>query len=262
MQRSLRASRISISLCFFNFGFIFATWASRIPDIQQKLNLSEAELGLVLLAAPAGSFITLPFSGYITSKIGSRKVVIISSLIYTSLLVCIGFSQNTWQLTWCLFLFGSSGNVVNIAINTQAIALETLYKKIIISSFHGMWSVAGLVAASLGTYLIGESFPVSYHFLLAAALSFCCVLLSYSYLLYENHQPQEKRPFFTKSRKGIYRPRYYCILLDDMPGRNVRLERSLLQKSSYYRNSVYWCGLYRIYDFNDNDPVHHRLADT
>src|SRR5450432_2883260 len=117
-QSSLRASRISISLFFFYFGFIFATWASRIPNIQQRLNLSEAELGLVLLAAPVGSFITLPFSGYLASKTGSRRVIIISSFIYCCLLMGIGFSQNAWELTTCLFLFGSAGNMMNISINT------------------------------------------------------------------------------------------------------------------------------------------------
>ena len=174
------ARRISISLFFFFFGFIFATWASRIPNIQQRLNLSEAELGAVLLAMPVGSFITLPFSGYLASKIGSRKVIIISSLIYSCLLMAIGFSQNTWQLAVCLFLFGSSGNMMNISINTQAIALEVLYKRTIISSFHGMWSVAGLVAASLGTYLIGRSFPVSSHFLLVTAYLFVSFRLCFS----------------------------------------------------------------------------------
>ena len=202
-QRSLRARRISISLFFFLFGFIFATWASRIPNIQQRLNLSEAELGLVLLAMPVGSFITLPFSGYLASKTGSRKVAIIASFIYSCLLMGIGFSQNILQLTVCLFFFGSAGNMMNIAINTQAIALEILYKRTIISSFHGMWSVAGLVAASLGTYLIGKAFPVSSHFLLVALVSLCSFLLCSSYLLYENPGPQERRPFFTKPGKAF-----------------------------------------------------------
>ena len=92
---------------------------------------------------------------------------------------------------------------MNISINTQAIALETLYKKTIISSFHGMWSVAGLVAASLGTYLIGKAFPVSYHFLLVAVLSLCSFLICYSYLLHENLQRQGRRPLFTKPGKAF-----------------------------------------------------------
>lgn len=203
-QKSLTARRIRISLYFFFYGFIFATWASRIPSIQQRLDLSEAELGAVLLSMPVGSFITLPFSGYLTSKIGSRKVVIGASFIYSCILMGIGFSQNTWQLTLCLFLFGSAGNMMNISVNTQALALESLYKKTIISSFHGMWSVAGLAAASLGTYFIGKAFPVSSHFLLVASIGLLSFLLCSPYLLNEPLKKQEKRPFFTKPDKAFW----------------------------------------------------------
>ncbi len=102
-QKWLISRRIRISLFFFFYGFIFATWASRIPDIQQRLNLSEAELGAVLLAMPVGSFITLPFSGYLTSRIGSRKVVMGASFVYSCILIGIGFSPR--YTYWLCFFF-------------------------------------------------------------------------------------------------------------------------------------------------------------
>jgi MFS family permease len=203
-QKSLGAIRARISLFFFFYGFVFATWASRIPNIQQGLGLSETELGAVLLAMPVGSFITLPFSGYLTSKIGSRKVIIMSSTIYCFLLMGIGLSQTVWQLTVCLFLFGSSGNMMNISINTQAIALENLYGRTIISSFHGMWSVAGLFAAFLGTYLIGKGFEVSYHFLIVASVALISFFICIPYLLTEELKPQARRPLFTKPDKAFW----------------------------------------------------------
>jgi MFS family permease len=203
-QRSLRARRTSISLYFFFYGFIFASWASRIPNIQQRLALTEAALGAVLLAMPVGSFITLPFSGYFTSKWGSRKVVMIASTVYALLLVGIGYSPNVFALTVCLFLFGSAGNMLNISVNTQALSLEKLYKRIIISSFHGMWSVAGLVAASLGTYLIGKAFPVSYHFLMVAITALVAFLICSTYLLHEKGNNQERRPIFTRPDKAFW----------------------------------------------------------
>ncbi len=202
-QYPLRTRRLSISFLFFFFGFTFASWASRIPAIQQQLHLSDAGLGAVLLSMPVGSFLALPLSGYLSSKFGSRKVTIISTFIYSCLLAAIGFSNNSFQLTICLFLFGFAGNIVNIAINTQALALEKFYNKTIISSFHGMWSVAGLVAASLGTYFIAKSFPVHYHFLLIAIISLVCFLLCSPYLIREVLTPQEKRPFFTKPGKAL-----------------------------------------------------------
>ncbi len=202
-EKTLLSRRICISLYFFFYGFIFATWASRIPNIQQHLNLSETQLGAVLLAMPVGSFITVPFSGHFTSKFGSRKVVIIASVIYALLLTGIGFSASVLQLTACLFLFGSAGNMFNISVNTQAIALEGLYKKTIISSFHGMWSVAGLAAASLGTYFIGRGFPVRSHFLLNTVIALSFLIISIPYLLTDDVKQYQKRPFFTKPDKAF-----------------------------------------------------------
>jgi MFS family permease len=203
-QISLLSRRIRISSFFFFYGLIFATWASRIPNIQQRLNLTEAELGAVLLAMPVGSFLTLPFSGYLTSKIGSKKVAIAASFVYGCILTAIGFSQNTLQLAASLFLFGSAGNMFNISINTQALSLEKLYNKVIISSFHGMWSIAGLFAASLGTYFIGIAFPVSYHFLLVALIAIISFLVCSPYLLHEKPKEQTKRAFFTKPDKAFW----------------------------------------------------------
>ena len=203
-QVSLRERRIRISLFFFFYGFIFATWASRIPNIQQRLHLSETALGAVLLAMPVGSFLTVPFSGYFVAKTGSRKVVIIASIIYSCLLIAIGFSQSVWQLALCLFLFGSSGNMLNIGINTQAIDLEGLYKKIIISSFHGMWSFAGLFAATIGTFLIAKAFPVKWHFLLISLISLLSFIVCSPYLLRDNNvRSNKKRPFFVKPDKAF-----------------------------------------------------------
>ncbi len=202
-QISLSSRRLAISLFFFFYGFLFATWASRIPAIQQGLNLTDAELGLVLLGMPVGSFIALPFSGIFTAKYGSRIVLIISSIFYCVLLGFIGALGNTFLLAFCLFLFGASGNMLNIAVNTQAIALETSYKRTIISSFHGMWSVAGLMAAALANVFIAKNFAVSYHFLLAGVVAMIVFATCFSFLLNEERKPYSRRSFFVKPGKEL-----------------------------------------------------------
>ncbi len=49
-----RIHRIAVSSFFFLAGICFASWASRIPDIQAKLQLNSAALGGVLLCLPVG----------------------------------------------------------------------------------------------------------------------------------------------------------------------------------------------------------------
>ena len=60
-----RANRIAVSSIFFMHGLCFASWASRIPTIQENLNLSPSALGGVLFALPLGFFVSLPFAGWL-----------------------------------------------------------------------------------------------------------------------------------------------------------------------------------------------------
>ena len=106
MSISIRSYRIAVSIIFFMFGLCFASWASRIPSIQEALSLSDSTLGAVLFALPAGLFISLFFSGWMIAKWSSRTVVLISALSYSLLLVCIGLVDTTFSLGAVLFAFG------------------------------------------------------------------------------------------------------------------------------------------------------------
>lgn len=164
------ALRVSVGAMFFMAGLCFASWASRIPGIQQSLHLSDAGLGGVLLAIPTGLMCSLPFTGWIITKIGSRKLLIISITIYGFLLVGLGAAQNIFQLVGCLWLFGFAGNSSNIAVNTQAVATEKLYEKPIMASFHGIWSMAGFTGAGIGIFMIGKKIIPLEHFIVILIL--------------------------------------------------------------------------------------------
>ncbi|HEX8460454.1 MAG TPA: hypothetical protein VF623_03455, partial [Segetibacter sp.] len=96
---SLNQHRIGVAAFFFVFGFCFASWASRIPAIQQKIGLTETELGLLLFSLPVGLFISLPISGWLVAKHGSRIVVVTAAIIYSSLLVTLGLAATKIQLS-------------------------------------------------------------------------------------------------------------------------------------------------------------------
>src|ERR1700730_7346849 len=117
--------RPTVFVFFFLAGLCFASWASRIPDIKIKLHLSEAQLGSILLALPAGSWTALPFSGRLVTRFGSKTMVRIAILLYSIALVHIGLVKSGWHLAGALYFFGFCGNMVNISINTQGVMTET-----------------------------------------------------------------------------------------------------------------------------------------
>lgn len=165
---SKRTHRWSVGTYFFTAGITFASWASRIPDVKIKLHLNEAELGAILFALPAGALLSLPLSGWMVSKWGSRTVMLVAALLYPLVLAFLGASETIVMLTSFLFLFGFLGNTMNISVNTQAIAVEGLYGRSIMASFHGIWSLAGFSGAAVGTLMIAGGFDPLKHFIIVA----------------------------------------------------------------------------------------------
>jgi MFS family permease len=170
--------RIAVGAMFFMAGLCFASWASRIATIQVHLGLSFAALGGILSALPVGLMCSLPFSGWIITKTGSRKLVIIALAVYGLTLVTLGLAQNSLQLICCLFFYGFSSNAVNISINTQAVAAEQLYDRPIMATFHGLWSMAGFTGAGIGTYMIAKRIEPAHHFAIISAIIILAIILA------------------------------------------------------------------------------------
>lgn len=103
---SRKRVRLAISLFYFGQGIVFASWASRIPDLKSSLHLSDAELGSILLALPLGQLLTMPFSGRLTTIFGSRKMLTIGTPLYALALTILGLATAGWQLAIFLFFIG------------------------------------------------------------------------------------------------------------------------------------------------------------
>lgn len=199
----LRMHRICVGAIFFMHGLCFASWASRIPSIQEKLSLTAATLGTVLFALPVGFFISLPFAGWFVGKVGSKKVVVLSAVLYALSLVSIGTASHALELFFCLFSFGFFANLLNISINTQAIAVERLYKKKLMASFHGLWSLAGFTGAAVGTWMIGNGFAPFPHYVVVCMVFLLANVVCSFYLVTTDEGQDEKRPLFAMPDKSL-----------------------------------------------------------
>ncbi|RZK87338.1 MAG: MFS transporter, partial [Pedobacter sp.] len=119
LRSSPNRIRLAVSLFYFGQGIAFASWASRIPEIKHSLNLSDGELGSILLALPLGQLITMPVSGRLVTRYGSKKILTITAPLYVLALSNLGLATAPWHLAVFLLIFGIVGNMCNIAVNTQ-----------------------------------------------------------------------------------------------------------------------------------------------
>ena len=204
IQKSLKRTRVAVSLFYFGQGIGFASWASRIPDIKHSLDLSDAALGSILLALPAGQLFTMPLSAKLVTKYGSKKMLTITAPLYVVALTNLGLATAPWQLAAFLFLFGVIGNMANIALNTQGVETEKLYNRPINTSFHGAWSVAGFAGALIGLLMVNMHVKPYQHFLVIILLGWTNVLINHKHLV--GGKPEgsgTKRPFFIKPEGSL-----------------------------------------------------------
>lgn len=202
MDKQLTKSRFTVSVFYFISGIVFASFTARIPVIQQKFMLNDASLGLMLASIPAGLMISMPFAGYVTNRVKMRSLLIAAAVAYSILLLCLGYASAAWQVSVVLFLFGVSRTFYNVSVNTCSIVLQQQYKRSIVNSFHGIWSLAALLGALLSMILIGWEVSMENHFLMVSIFSVIGVLV-FNGSIPETGKGQAKKKLFSAANKGL-----------------------------------------------------------
>ncbi|ANF56185.1 MFS transporter [Halotalea alkalilenta] len=170
--------RASIAFFFALSGLAFSNWAVRIPDIRDTLSLNEAQIGLLLLCPVAGSLSLTLLSSYLISTFGSRRTTRIGAYLVILSIVLIGWSPSAYALGGALVVFGAGMGLMNISMNDQAASLERRYRRSIMSSFHGVFSLGGMIGSLSGGALAAAGLQPAYHLSLVAVLLLIGTLIS------------------------------------------------------------------------------------
>lgn len=203
--------RIACAIFYFISGFGYATWASRIPTIKQQLHLNDAQLGSVLFALPIGLMLTMPITSKLLTYYSSRVIMLIGSLVLTVVLIAIGLTNNIWQLIVILFCFGSARNLLTLSINTQGVAVQNLYTKSIMATFHGIWSLAGFAGAAFGLLMVYFNVAPIWHFLIVGFVLTLITFLTINHTYYQQPIPETRKPVFSLPDKYLIKFSFICF---------------------------------------------------
>lgn len=141
------SGRIAVSLLFFINGLLLGGWAPMIPTFKQRLDLTESQVGLIILALGFGSLISMPFVGAFVAKIGTKRPIRFLALLCSFGLTFLAIAPSFWAAIIVMFLFGATWAGMDVAMNSNVIEVENANKTPIMSSCHGFWSIGGLVGA-------------------------------------------------------------------------------------------------------------------
>ncbi|MCY4725734.1 MFS transporter [Nocardioides sp. STR2] len=162
---TLTAARNAVGLSFFLNGLVFASWVSRIPEVRASFDLTNGQLGLVLLAIALGSVLALPTTGAAINALGTVRILRLGAGAATLGMVAAAFGLgHVLPLTVAgLFVYGLGIGVWDVAMNVEGAEVERGLRRTIMPRFHAGFSGGTVVGALLGALLIELGVPAVVH---------------------------------------------------------------------------------------------------
>src|SRR5262245_39681689 len=180
-------ARLAVAVIFCLNGLALANWIARIPDVKQQLGLSDQLLGLVLLCVAAGALVAQPTVGWLIGRLGSRHLTTVMLIGFCLSVILPGLATNMLSLMGALFVFGACNGGLDVAMNAQAALVEQRYARPIMSSFHGLWSIGGLLGAALGGLIATQGVSVRTHLFSVAIIAVIIAVLATRWLVVDDN---------------------------------------------------------------------------
>jgi MFS family permease len=198
-------------IAFFIAGFGMAAWAPLVPFAKERLGIQEGALGTLLLCLGAGSIIAMPLAGLLTSRVGCRRVLIFSVLLACATLPLLAQISSIYFLGLALFFFGAGIGALDCTMNIQAIILERASGRTMMSGFHGLFSLGGVVGAGGMTGLLSTGMSaLNATFIVVAVIA---VLLALSAPYFLTYGGRSSGPAFALARGVVLFIGVLCFIL-------------------------------------------------
>lgn len=199
----VKKAAFGIKAIFLICGLAISSWAPMVPLTKHRLGLNDANLGLLLLGLGAGAICLMPLSTSFSHKYGTRKVILYSSVLMAIMLPLLLIINSTIWMAVALFVFGAAVGTVDVAMNAHGVQVQNLYGKPVMSSFHGLFSVGGL----LGSLGLGALMKAGLEPIIAASfisiLLIVIVISQYRFLLDQDLEMQAIQKFSSDSNSQL-----------------------------------------------------------
>ena len=176
-------ARTATRVGFFMAGFGLSIWAPLVPYVRERIEMSDAMFGSLLLCIGLGSLTWMPLSGLLITRCGIRPVVLSSVTLLLFALFGIALTDSLGVLALALFCFGGSLGVIDVVLNIQGVVIERDTGKRYMSNFHGMYSLGSISGAlSLTVALTLGLAPATGTLLMMAVIGLANIAVTQGYL--------------------------------------------------------------------------------
>ncbi len=148
------AARLATRLAFLVAGFGVSCWAPLVPYAKERLGVDERMLGILIVCLGVGSLVAMLFTGMLSSRFGTRPVVLASGFGLAAVLPALAIASTPLALGASLLLFGAMLGSLDVSMNIHAVEVERAANTPLLSGFHALYSVGGFAGAAFMTLLL------------------------------------------------------------------------------------------------------------
>ncbi|RAJ67100.1 fucose permease [Streptomyces sp. Amel2xB2] len=199
----LRRARIAVSAVFFVHGAVFASWAARVPAVQDRLGLTAGTLGLVMAGPGLGALVGSQAGGLLVDRLGSRAVSATAPVSLCVPLALVPAAGSAWTLTAVLVLLGAADGCTSVAMNAQAVVVQRQYGRTVLNSMHAVRSVGAVAGGLAGVATFSSGMTLDAQFtVMAGVLAALSAVAAYGLLPDEGLGGAEPQPRPERAESG------------------------------------------------------------
>ena len=170
VSRPLRRARAAVAACFLTNAVLYAALVPRLPEIKDRLDLTNATLGAALAALPLGALLAALSSAALIRRLGSGRLASGGLVALAVAIWAAGVAPSWALLAGALLVAGALDAVVDVAQNAHGLRVQRGYGRSILNTFHGVWSIGAVTGGLLGSAAAGLDVPLAAHLGVTAVL--------------------------------------------------------------------------------------------
>lgn len=169
--KRIRHARIGVLGLFALLGLMLSTFLSRMPSIRDNLDVTQSQLATLIIFGAVGALLGLMVTGWAAVRYGTRALLWWSSFGYLGAFVMVAIATDVGNQA----LFATGHMLVsfsfafsNVAMNTEASAVERRVGRAILPQFHAAFSVGMAIGLGIGAAVSHLGVSTLWHFIGAA----------------------------------------------------------------------------------------------
>ncbi|MEO6115187.1 MAG: MFS transporter, partial [Pseudolysinimonas sp.] len=195
------AWRNAVFVTFTLNGFGLSAWVSRIPSVRDHLDITVAQVGILIFGLSVGSVVGLILASHVVHWLGGRQSIRLALIVAGVALTGVGVGttvlSNFGVVLSSLALYGFCSAICDVAMNVEGAAVERTTGRTIMPLFHASWSLGTVVGAGIGSAAAFARIDPVWHLSAVGLLLIIAIPIVVRFIPDEEHLAEDGTPAAT-----------------------------------------------------------------